>query len=174
MLSTKLLVAVAVLIGIFAERCDMKDLGIADFADKVTITNLNGPGEGEGWVAVKTNHGKTSMILPAGKSRTVAALAATTYSIVVVGHDDDSLHRYTEQLYELRDRLQELTITPEASPDAILSAAADLALLETSLAQIGGGGQSCSGKLVTDVTVQATMKSVQSDGGTSFWVLDCG
>ncbi len=172
MWTMKLLVAFAVVTGIFVEQCDLKDIGVMDFADKVRITNLSV--DSEGWVAVKSNHGQISMILPAGKSRTVALLAATTYSIIVVGHDDDSLHRYTEQLYDLRDRLQELTITPEASPDSILSAAADLALLETSLGQIGQGGQSCGGKLVSDVTVQATMKLVESDGGTSFWVLDCG
>ncbi len=174
MLSTKLLVAVAVLIGIFAEQCDMKDLGIADFADKVTITNLNAPDEGEGWVAVKTNHGKISMFLPAGTSRTVAALAATTYSIVVVGHDDESLTRYQNRLRDLRDRLVALTLKPGADPNDVLDAAGELTLVQGSLSQVGAGGQSCSGKLVSDVTAQATMRLDTSADGTAFWVLDCG
>jgi hypothetical protein len=172
LLSTKLLLAFAILTGIFVEQCDIKDLGIADFADKVTVTNLNA--EGEGWVAVKTNHGRISMILPAGKSRTVAALAATTYSIVVVGHDNESLIRYENRLRDLRDRLVALTLSASDDPTEVLDAAAELAQVESSLAQIGAGGQSCSGKLVSDVTAQATIKLNTSADGTSFWVLDCG
>jgi hypothetical protein len=173
MLTMKLLMAFAVLTGIFVDQCDLKDIGLTDFADKVTVTNLSV--DSEGWVAVKSNHGQVSMILGAGKSRTVALLAATKYSVVVVGHDADSLGRYTDRLFALRDRLESLTLSSKASPDEVLNAAAELALLQGSLAQLASGdGQSCSGKLVSDMTSQATIKLNESTDGTSFWVLDCG
>jgi hypothetical protein len=173
MWTMKLLVAFAVLTGIFVDQCDLKDIGLTDFADKVTVTNLSV--DSEGWVAVKSNHGQVSMILRAGQSRTVALLAATKYSVVVVGHDADSLRRYTDRLFALRDRLQALTLSSKASPDEVVDAAAELVLLQGSLAQLSSGdGQSCSGKLVADVTSQATIKLNESADGTPFWVIACG
>lgn len=172
MVPMKLLLAFSVLVGIFAEQCDMKDLGVADFADKIIVTNQSI--EGEAWVRIETSHGKVTVVVPEGKSRTVSVLAATKYTATVTGFDDDSLFRYETRLRELRDRLETLTLAGDAAPNDLLGTALELSQVQAALSQIGAGGQSCGAKIVTDVTSHVTVKFNEMDGQAGYWSLDCG
>ena len=110
MLSMKLLLAFGLLTGIVAQQCEMGDLGITDFSDKITVTNLSSGADA--FVGVKTNHGQINFGIPAGKARTAIALEATTYTVKVVGHThvDVDLDAYKGQLLSLRSLLQDLTL----------------------------------------------------------------
>ena len=176
MLSMKLLLAFGLMTGIFVQQCDMGDLGVADFSNKITVTNLSSGADA--FVGVKTNHGQVNFGISAGKSRTAIALAATTYTVKVVGHTnvDVDLDAYKTQLQSLRSMLQDLTLDSSAPPDQILLALEQLAQVQSALEQMNGSTtvQSCSGKLVSGVTTQVTVKWTEGVDGTGFWVLDCG
>lgn len=172
MLTMKLLVAFALLTGIFVDQCDLKDVGIMDFADKVTVTNLSS--EADAFVAVKSRHAQVTMDLPAGKSGTVELLAATTYTIKVAGHTEWGT--YKDHLLGLRSQLEDITVSSKATPDEIATAWTQLSLVQGALAQMVGSDkvQSCSGKLVSGVTSRATVQRTVTADGAPFWVLDCG
>jgi hypothetical protein len=176
MLSVKLLLAFGLMTGIVAQQCDVGDLGVADFSDKITVTNLSAGADA--FVGVKTNHGQINFGISAGKARTAIALAATTYSVKVVGHTsvDVDLDYYKAQLVSLRSLLQDLTLDSSAPPDQLALALEQLTLVQSALQQMNGSTtvQSCSGKLVSGVTTQVTVKWTEGVDGTGFWVLDCG
>jgi hypothetical protein len=176
MLSMKLLLAFGLLTGIFVEQCDLGDLDVAEFADKITVTNLSE--EADAFVGVVTNHGQVNMGLSAGKSRTAIALAATRYTVKVVGHTnvDVDLTFYRDQLLTLRSRLEDLTLASTTSPDVVAAAAYELTLVQSALEQMYGSStvQSCSGKLVSGKTSQVTVKWNATTDDVGFWVLDCG
>ncbi len=172
MLSMKLLLAFGLVTGIFVDKCDLNAADFQEFADKVTVTNLSS--DAEAYVAVKTRHGQVTMGLPAGKSGTAALLAATTYSVKVVGHSEWGTYKY--HLQGLRSQLEDITLSSKSTPDEIATAAADLSLVQAALEQMVGSDkvQSCGGKLVSGVTSQVTVKWTVTADGTPFWVLDCG
>jgi hypothetical protein len=174
MLSLKLLLAVSVMTGLFADQCGLGDLGVEDFADKVTVSNI-GP-TSDAFVSVKFNHGQVSMGIEAGKSRTAIALAATKYTVKVLGRGDSYWVTYKDTLLRLREQLQELTLSSNATPDQIANAATELTLVLSALEQMNGSAvlQSCSGKLVSGVTSQVTVKWTTTADGTGLWVLVCG
>ena len=176
MLSMKLLLAFGVMTGIVAQQCEMGDLGVADFSDKITVTNLSSGADA--FVGVKTNHGQVNFGISAGKSRTAIALAANTYTVKVVGHTsvDVDLDYYKTQLQSLRSMLQDLTLDSSAPPDQIVLALQQLAQVQSALEQMNGSTtvQSCGGTLVSGVTTQVTVKWTEGVDGTGFWVLDCG
>lgn len=176
MLSTKLLLAFGLLTAIVAQQCNMGDLGITDFSDKITVTNLSSGADA--FVGVKTNHGQINFGISAGKARTAVALAATTYTVKVVGHTkvDVDLDAYKSQLQSLRSLLQDLTLDSSAPPDQILLALEQLAQVQSALEQLNGSTtvQSCSGRLVSGVTAQVTVTWTEGVDGTGFWVLACG
>lgn len=174
MLALKLLLAVSVTSGLFADSCGLGDLGVEEFADKVTVTNIGS--SADAIVAVKFNHGQVSMAIEAGKSRTAIALAATKYTVKVVGRGDRDWVTYKDTLLRLRERLQELTLSSKASPDQVVDAATELTLVQSALEQMNGSEilQSCSGKLVSGVTSQVTVNWTETTDGAGLWVLDCG
>jgi hypothetical protein len=173
MLSMKLLLAFGLLTGIFVDKCDLGDFNVEEFADKVTVTNISTGGDA--FVAVKTNHAQANMELSAGKSGTAIFLAATKYTVKVVGRGDD-LDHYKNRLLELRSHLLDLTLSSKASPDEVATAATELTLVQSALEQMIDSNvvQSCSGALVSGVTSQVTVKWTETTDGTGLWVLDCG
>lgn len=174
MLSLKLLLAVSVMTGLFADECTLGDLGVEEFADKVTVSNIGSTGDA--FVAVKFNHGQVSMAIEAGKSRTAIALAATRYTVKVVGRGDRDWVTYKDTLLRLREQLQELTLSSTAAPDQVMNAATELTLVLSALEQMNGSAilQSCSGALASGVTSQVTVRWTQTTDGAGLWVLDCG
>jgi hypothetical protein len=176
MFSMKLLLTTALLIGIFAEECTIGDLGIEDFSDKVTVTNVSE--EADAFVAVKFNHGQVTMYVEAGKARTAMALASTKYTVKVTEPISSSDYGYYRgRLLGLRDRLIQLTLAPAgATPDEVANAWTELSLVQTTLDQMKDSEkvQSCSGKLKTDVTSQVILKRAETSDGGALWVLDCG
>jgi len=175
MFSMKLLLTFSLLTGVVAEECTLGDLGVADFSDKVTVTNAS---EGaDAFVAVKFNHGQITMYVPAGKSRTAIALASTKYTARITEPLSREHGAYRSRLLWLRDRLIELTMAPgSATPDEVADAWTELSLVQATLEQLEGEGkvQSCSGSLKTDVTSQVTVKRAETSDGGALWVLDCG
>jgi hypothetical protein len=174
MLSMKLLLAFGVMTGIFVDKCDLGDFNVEEFADKVTVTNISTGGDA--FVAVKTNHGQVNMELSAGKSGTAIFLAATKYTVKVVGRGDRDWVTYKDTLLRLRDQLQDLTLSSKASQDQVANAVMELTLVQSALEQMNGSTvlQSCSGALVSGVTSQVTVKWTETTDGTGLWVLDCG
>lgn len=174
MLALKLLLAVSVTSGLFADSCGLGDLGLAEFADKVTVTNIGS--SADAFVSVKFNHGQVSMGIEAGKSGTAIALAATKYTVKVLGRGDRDWVTYKDTLLRLREQLQELTLSSKASPDQVVDAATELTLVQSALEQMNGSQilQSCSGALVSGVTSQVTVRWTETIDGAGLWVLDCG
>lgn len=174
MLSMKLLLAFGLLTGIFVEKCDLGDLGVEEFADKITVTNTSS--SADAFVSVKTNHGQVTMAISAGKSRTAIALASTKYTARVVGPGDNEWISYRDRLLVLRDQLQDLTLSSTASPDQVANAATELTLVQSALEQMNGSKdvQSCGGALVSGVTSQVTVRWTETSAGVRLWVLDCG
>lgn len=172
MLSTKLLLVFSVLVGIFADQCDLKDIGMTDFADKVTVTNLSD--QAEAFVRVSANHGGRTIVIEAGESRSVLFLAATKYTVTVAGRSDYG--SYKDQLMFLRSELLDITLSSKATPDDIATAASELVHVQGALEQMVGSDrlQSCGGKLVTDATSHATVKLTELSDGSKVWALDCG
>lgn len=174
MLSMKLILAFSVLTGIFVDECSLGDLDIADYADKVTVTNASA--DSDAFVGVTFNHGRVSVWIPAGKSRTAIAIAATKYTVKVVGRADGDLDFYKDGLLGLRSRLEGLTRSSTASADEIATAAMELMLVQSALEQMQGSNsvQSCSGTLTSGVTSQVTVRWNPATDVPGFWVLNCG
>jgi len=174
MLPFKFLLVFGLLTGLVAEKCSLGDLGVADFSDQVTVTNASAVADV--FVGVEFNHGQVEMYLPAGKSGTAFALAATKYLVTVVGPSDEHYESYIDRLLFLRDRLVEVTLSSKVTPDQIASAATELTLVQSALEQMNGSAtvQSCGGTLEAGVTSQVTVKLTETTNGTRLWVLDCG
>jgi len=169
----KLLVVVSVLIGIFAEQCDIGDLDIAEVADKVVVTNVGSAGTAP--VIVKFNHNEVSWRLPPGTSRTASGLAATKYTVSVLIPAIGFYVTYEDQLRRAREDLVALTLDPKADPDKVFDAAAQLPLLVQALQQLGNDKvlQSCSAPLKSGVDGQVTVEAKKLADGTALWALDC-
>ena len=174
MLSMKLLIALTMFTGIAAEQCSLGDFGVEDFADKITVTNTSDVADA--FVAVKTNHGQVTVLVEAGGSRTVVALASTKYTAKVADPSYAGYGDYRDRLLGLRDSLLKMTVAPgDASPDAIASAWTELSLVQAALVQITDSAkvQSCGGTLKTGVTSQVTVKRVNTSDSAALWALDC-
>jgi hypothetical protein len=112
--------------GVLVAGCDL-GFGLAEFSDKVTVSNIGSTADA--FVSVKFNHGQVSMGIEAGKSGTAIALAATKYTVNVVGRGDSDWISYKDTLLRLREQLQELTLSSKASPDQVANAATELTLV---------------------------------------------
>src|SRR3990172_6465572 len=104
MLSMKLLLAAIVMTGVLVAGCDL-GFGLAEFSDKVTVSNIGSTADA--FVSVKFNHGQVSMGIEAGKSGTAIALAATKYTVNVVGRGDSDWISYKDTLLRLREQLDQ-------------------------------------------------------------------
>jgi len=174
MFSMKLLLAFSLLTGVFAQECSLADLGVEDFSDKVVVTNRSTAADA--FVAVKFNHGQVTVYIPAGKSGTVIALASTDYTVKVTNPGSGEYGTYRDNLLAARDWLLDVTISANATDSAVAAAWTQLVFVQAALDQMTDSAkvQSCSGKLKTDVTSQATLERLKASDGTPFWALDCG
>ncbi len=174
MLSTKLLIAFALLTGIFVEQCDLGGLNVAEVADNVIVTNTSSGGDA--LVMVTFNHNEVSWHLPAGTSKTASGLAATKYSVSVIAPTSGMWLNYEERLQMARDDLVALTLDPTAKPEAVANALAQLPQLVEALRQLRGSKflQTCTAKIRTGVEGHATVEYTKAADGIGFWVLDCG
>jgi hypothetical protein len=170
----KLLTTLLVLTGIFAEECSLGDLGVADFSDKVVVTNVSTVAGA--FVAIKSNHGQATMYLDAGKSGTATLLAATDYTAKVTNPGAQEYGTYRDSLMATRDWLLDVTSSAHASDSAVAEAWTQLVFVQEALSQMTESDkvQSCSGKLETGVTSQVTLQWLKAADGTPFWALDCG
>jgi hypothetical protein len=173
MLSVKFLVVFSILTGIFAQECSLGDLGVADFADKVTVTNTSE--KADAFVAVKFNHGQVTLYVAPGKSRTAIALAATNYTAKVTDPGTGDYGTYRQTLLDLREQLLDISTSGMASPSVLIDVWAELTYVQAALDQMTGSDkvQSCSGKLKTDVTSQVTVEWHEPQEGQPIWVLSC-
>jgi len=175
MFSMKLLLTFSLLTGIVAEECTA-DLGIDDFTDKVTVTNTGGADGGvNAIVNVRFDHGRVSLTIPPGKSRTAVGIASTKYTVMVAAPSAPSRESYHRRLLGLRDDLQELSISGYVGPNSLVHLFTELSDVQVALDQLGLSGdfQACSGKIggaASNVTLQ-WKKPLAEDG---LWVLDCG
>jgi hypothetical protein len=172
-LSFKFLVLFSLLTGIFAQECTMDDLGVADFADKVTVTNTSQTAGA--FVAVKFNHGQVTMYVQAGKSRTAIALASTKYTAKVTNPGSGEYGTYKDSLLELRSQLLDISISSHASDNVVAQAWTELTFVQAALDQMTGSNkvQSCSGTLKQEVASQVIVEWRQPLEGQPLWVLDC-
>ena len=173
MLSMKLLLAFTVMIGIFADKCDLGNLDIGEVADNVVVTNVGSVGEA--LVMVDFNHNQVSWHVPAGTSKTASGLAATKYTVGVLVPSSSTWLTYPERLQRARDDLVALSRDPTAPADKVLDAAAQLPLIVEALHQVEANRvvQSCSASLKSGVDGRVTVAYTRAADGTGFWVLDC-
>jgi hypothetical protein len=173
MFSMKLLLTFSLLTGIVAEECTA-DLGIDDFTDRVVVTNA--PGGVDAAVTVAFDHGKVSMIVPPGKSRTATGLAATRYTVTVIGSDLSDRVSYRKRLIDLRDELFDLSVSAYVGPDQILTVWAEIANVQAALDQMktSADAQSCASKLTSGEPSQVALEWRDAIVGEHIWVLDCG
>ena len=175
MFSMKLLLTFSLLTGVVAEECTLGDLGVGDFSDTVTVSNVSE--SADAFVAVEFNHGQSTMYVRAGETGTAVGLAATRFTAKVTDPSNGEYEGYRARLLELRDQLERMTMSPQgATVDDVASAYAELALVQSTLDQMKGSSkvQSCSGKIKTDVPSQVTLKWARTSDGAALWVLDCG
>ena len=169
----KFLVVFTLLTGIFAQECSMGDLGVADFADKVTVTNTS---EVAGaFVAVKFNHSQVTMYVEAGTSRTAIGLASTKYTAKVTNPGTGDYGTYRTTLLDLREQLLDISTSGQASPSVLIDVWTELTYVQAALDQMTGSDtiQSCGGKLKTDVAGQVTVEWHEPQEGQPIWVLSC-
>ena len=171
MLSTKLLIAFAMVTGIAAEQCTMEDFSIQDVSSTVRITNASP----DAWATVTLtfDHGQVSHVFEPGQSGTAIALASTTYTATVSGPENRANVSYRDRLLDLRNELLE-TLSSGAAVDQIGTVATDLAFVQSALQQLNKStkDQSCSGMLKTGVVNQVRVNQTDASGVT-VWVLDC-
>lgn len=170
MLSTKLLIAFAILTGIVAEECTIEDFSIQDIASTVEITNANP--NGIEIVTVTFDHGSVSSVLAPGASETVMALASLEYTATVSGPSSDGGVSYRDRLLDLRDQLLDV-LSSSAALDRISTVAANLGLVQSALEQLrtSANAQSCHGLLKTGVSHVRVNETIAD--GVQLWVIDC-
>ena len=85
------------------------------------------------------------------------------------------MSKYVKNLISgnLRNRLQEISLTPEAPGADVASAVTDLYFVQKALTQMVAGYQSCKGKIKNGVDTNVTINSTDV-GGATVWVLSCG
>lgn len=164
-------VALSLTIGVLAQSCDLGDFTIDDFRDKIVVTNASA-GQ-KGYVFVATDHGSFEFYLKPGGQVTVVSLAATDYTVQVEDGDAGVAIDYQENLIDLRDRLQQISLTPEAPGADVAGALTELYLVQKALTQMDAGYQTCKGKIKSGVDNNVTINWTDA-GGTGVWVLSCG
>lgn len=174
MTGLKFLLVFGLLNGLIFEKCDLGELDIEEFADKVTVTNVS-----TGWpatVLVEFDHSRVGWRVPGGQSRTASGLLATTWSVNVIAPASSRWQSYRERLQQARDELVALTLDPLSEGDQVTDAAAGLLTVVGALEQLGDSDfvQSCAGKIEPGVEVHVTIDSTKASDGTRLWVLDCG
>lgn len=171
MLPMKALLVFSVLVGIFADKCDLGDLGLQDFANGVRVTNQSD--QADAFVNVTFNHGSRTIGLEAGKAATVYSFAATKYTITVVGHGDQDLISYKQSLLDLREELVK-GITYDLGSSDVDKVTDELLLVQSALEQLTSKStQACSAKTVDQGMNQASVKLNTLSDGTMVWSLDC-
>jgi hypothetical protein len=163
--------ALSLTIGLLAQSCDLGDFTVDDFRDQIVVTNAGA--SQRAYVFVVTDHGSFEFYLKPGGHATVVTLAATDYSVQVASADLGSAAGYQESLIELRDRLQEISLTPEAPGADVAGALSELYLVQKALTQMDAGYQTCKGKIKSGVDNDVTINWTDA-GGTGVWVLSCG
>src|SRR6266545_291813 len=120
MFSMKLLLAFSVLTGIVAEECTA-DLGLDDFTDKVVVTNTGGADGGtDAFVAVGFEHGRVTLVVPPGKTRTAVGIASTQYTVIVGAAKSPSRETHRRQLLDMRDQLMDLSVSGYGRPVSLV------------------------------------------------------
>ena len=176
MLSMKLLLTFSLLTGIVAEECTT-DLGLDDFTDKVVVTNAGGAAGGvDAFVLVEFDHGRVTLVVPAGKSRTAVGIASTKYTVMVDALKSPSRERHRKELLDLRDDLMDISLSGMIQPMSLVPLWTELNNVQTALKQLDSetGAQGCTGKLKTVAPASVTLEWKRPLDGTDFWVLDCG
>jgi len=166
-----ILVALSLTIGVLAQSCDLAGFTIDDFRDKIVVTNASA--SQKAYVFAVTDHGSFEFYLKPGGHATVLTLAATDYKVQVGSADLGSAEGYQASLVELRDRLQEISLTPEAPGADVAGALTELYLVQEALTQMDAGYQTCKGKIKSGVDNNVTINWTDA-GGTGVWVLACG
>jgi hypothetical protein len=171
MLSTKALLVFAVLVGIFADKCDLGNLGLQDFANGVRVTNQSD--QADAFVRVTFNHGGRVIGLEAGKSATVYSFAATKYTITVSGQTDAGPTYYKQSLLDLREELVKAMTFDIGSSD-LDKVTGELLTVQDALAQLDSSStQTCSAKTADEGMNQASVKLATLSDGSKVWTLDC-
>jgi hypothetical protein len=175
MTGSKLLLVVSLLTGVFAEECDLTAADIELFYDRVTVTNAST--ESGALIGVALDHSRATWFLPAGKARTASGLLSTKYSIFVLGPKGSRAMGYRQQLDDVRNTLQNLSIDPGAAPEQVSAAATDLLVVVAAQEQLTDSSddvQTCSGTIESGIDIQATVTSTTTSTGVEVWALDCG
>lgn len=175
MFSMKLLLTFSLLTGLVAEECTA-DLGIDDFSSTVTITNTGGTDGGTvATVNVRFDHGRVSMTIPPGKSRTAVGIASTKYTVMVAPPRPSSGQPYRESLLKLRDRLFDISASRYMTQSMLVPLFTELSEVQGALEQLSLSGeyQACTGTVEgASNTVTLKWNNTLDKGG--LWVLDCG
>jgi len=167
----KALLVFAVLVGIFADKCDLGDFALQDFANGVKVTNASD--QADAFVRVSFNHGTRTIGLEAGKSATVYSFAATKYTVTVSGHGDQDLISYKEQLLLLREDLLK-ALTYDIGFSDVDKVTDELLLVQAALEQLTTSKQqSCGAKTVDEGVNHATVRLNELSDGSKVWALDC-
>lgn len=169
--SIGLAVALSVTIGLLAQSCDVGGFTIDDLQDSIVVANASA--SQKAFVMVTANTGTFRVYVAPGADATFVTLAASEYSVVVQPADSGLAARYHDRLLDLRDRLQEISLTPEAPGSDVASAVTDLYLVQQALSQLDAGNQTCTGKVRSGVDNHVTINWTDT-GGTGVWVLSCG
>jgi hypothetical protein len=167
-----IVVALSLTIGVHAQSCDVGDFTIDDLSDKIVVTNASA--SQTAFVLVVTSSGNYGAYLKPGGQTAFTPTASTDYRAQVGPADGASAAgRYHRGLPDLRDRLQEISLTPEAPGSDIAGALTELYLVQKAVTQMDAGSQTCKGKGKSGVDNGVTINSTDV-GGTSVWVLSCG
>jgi hypothetical protein len=166
-----IIVALSLSVGFLAQSCDVGSFTIDDLTDKIVVTNASATEMA--WVFVTTDHGNFGFYLTPGGDHTVVTLAETDYSANVEPATLGAAATYHQSLADLRDRLQEISLTPEAPGADIAGALSELYLVQRAVTQMNAGSQSCKGKIKSGVDNNVTVNSTDVSGST-VWVLSCG
>lgn len=166
-----IIAALSLSIGVLAQSCDVGGFSMDDFRDRIIVTNAASGHRASAFV--KTDYGNFEFEIRPGGQAGVVTIAATDYSVQVEDADFGAAADYRASLVQLRDRLQEITLSPEASGAEVSSALTDLYLVQKALRQMTAGGQTCTGKIKTGVDNNVTINWTDATG-TGVWVLSCG
>lgn len=169
--SLGLAVALSLTIGLLAQSCDVGDFTIDDLQDTIIVANASA--SQKAFVKVTADQSSVRVYLPPGADATFVTLVASDYSVLVQPADTGLAAAYHDRLLELRDRLQEMSLTPEAPGSDVASAVTDLYLVQQALSQMDAGNQTCRGKIKSGVDNHVTINWTNT-GGTGVWVLSCG
>ena len=175
MLSTKLLLMFGVVVAILAQECSA-DIGIEDFTNKVVVANAGGTEGGENaFVTVTFDHGRVSLIVPPGKSRTAVGIASSSYMVQIADLATDSERSYRTRLEDLRDNLIDLSVYGYIREETLPTLVDEITNVQAALAQLHGSSevQACEGKLEPGAQGKVTVEWRRPTLDEGVWVLDC-